>query len=188
MGTLIILLQRARNEKNSGHFKIVSLKKALSLVPDVETKWNSIYLMLIRLEKLKAGFQNYMANNKFSTECILTADEWELICLFNKLLEPFYIVTQQCSKNNSLLSSVIPHAAVLESFLNHKVNSQPGHSSSTTLATFAENIEEAFKTRFYTTNNSILTNLHDNDLFLLTTVVDPRYQLEIFPANLKQRL
>ena len=84
---------------------------------------------------------------------------------------------QNCSKHNALLSSVIPHAAVLKKFFNHKANSPPGpdQSSSTTLATLAENIEEAFERRFYTTNNSSRINLHDNDLFLLTTAVDPRY-------------
>ena len=129
-----------------------------------------------------------MANNKFEPENILTADEWKLVSLLNELLEPFYIVTQQCSKNNALLSSVIPHAAVLKKFFNYKANSPPVQSSSTTLATMAENIEEAFERRFYTTNNSTRINLHDNDLFLLTTAVDPRYRLDFFPANLKQKV
>ena len=52
----------------------------------------------------------------------------------------------------------------------------------------AKNIEEAFERRFYTTNNSTRTNLHDNDLFLLTTAFDSRYRLDFFPANLKQKV
>ena len=52
----------------------------------------------------------------------------------------------------------------------------------------AEGIKEAFKRRFYTTNNSIRINLFDNDLFLLTTAVVPWYQFDIFPANLKQEV
>ena len=49
----------------------------------------------------------------------------------------------QCSKNNALLSGVIPRAAVLKKFFNHKANSPPGRdqSSSTTLE---ENIENTF--------------------------------------------
>ena len=89
-----------------------------------------------------------------------------------------------------MLSSVIPHAAVLKKFFNHKANNIPGldQSSCTTLATLAENIEEVFEIRFYTTNNSSRINLHDNDLFLLTTAVDPRYRLDFFPDNLKQKV
>ena len=51
-----------------------------------------------------------------------------------------------------------------------------------------ENIKEAFKRRFYTTINSTRINLHDNDLFLLTTAVDPRYRLDFFHTNLKQKV
>ena len=57
-----------------------------------------------------------------------------------------------CSKNKALQSSVIPHAAVLIKFFNHKASSPPGldQSSSTTLATLAENIEKASERMFYT--------------------------------------
>ena len=96
-----------------------------------------------------------MANNKnFKPENILTADEWKLVCLFIKLLEPFYIVTQQCSKNNALLSSVIRRAAALKRFFNHKTNSNLSESSFTTLESLVESIEEAFERRLYSTNNS----------------------------------
>jgi len=52
----------------------------------------------------------------------------------------------------------------------------------------AGNIVKAFERRFYTTNNSTPLNLHDNDLFLLTTVFDPRYRLDFFPGNLKKEV
>ena len=88
------------------------------------------------------NIKNYVANNKFKPENILTADEWKLVSLLYELLEPFYIITQKCSKNNSLIS----HAAVLKKFLKNKVNSPPGldQTSSTTVT---ENIEEANKCR-----------------------------------------
>ena len=72
--------------------------------------------MLKRLEKLKTSGQNYVVKNKFKPENIFTADEWKLVSLLNELLETLNIITQQCSKNNLLLSSVIPHAAELKKF------------------------------------------------------------------------
>ena len=123
-------------------------------------------------------------NNNFKPQNILTADEWKLVSLLIELLEPFYIVTQQCSKNNALLSSVIPHAAVLKKFYNHKANITSSESSFTTLQSLAESIEEAFERRLYSTNNSTRINLLDNNLFLLSTVIDPRYKLKFFPENL----
>ena len=73
-----------------------------------------------------------MANKNFKSEHILTADEWTLVSLLIEVLEPFYIVTQQCSKNNALLLSVIPHATALKMFFNHKANSTSTESSFTT--------------------------------------------------------
>ena len=69
-----------------------------------------------KTRKIKTKVQNKVANNKFQPENILTVDKWKLISLQNELLEPFCIVMQQCSKNNALVSSVIPHAAVLKVF------------------------------------------------------------------------
>ena len=93
-------------------------------------------------------------NNNFKPENILTADEWKLVSLLIELLKPFYIVTQQCSKNNALLSSVIRRAAALKRYFNHKTNSNLSESSFTTLESLAESIEEAIEGRLYSTNNS----------------------------------
>ena len=38
------------------------------------------------------------------------------------------------------------------------------------------------------TNNSLRINLQDNGLFLLTTAVYPRYRLDFFLANIKQKV
>ena len=76
-----------------------SMKKTLLLMQDVKTKLNSTYYMLKRQEKLKLSFQSYVANNKnFKPKNIHTADELKLVSLLIELLEPFYVVTQQCSK------------------------------------------------------------------------------------------
>ena len=133
----------------------VSMLKTLLLVQDVETRWNSTYLLLKRLEKFKLSVQSYVANNNnFKPENILTADEWKLFSLLIEVLEPFYLVTQQCSKNNALLLKVIPHATALKRFFNLKANSTSIESSFITLESLAESIEEAFERRLYSSNNS----------------------------------
>ena len=64
--------------------------KALLLVQDIKTSWNSKYLMLKRLEKLKLSVQSYVANNNnFTAEFIVTADEWELVSFFLYCLNLF---------------------------------------------------------------------------------------------------
>ena len=51
-------------------------QKALLLVQDVDTRWNSTYLMLERLKKLKSGVRYYVANYKNDQDSIITAKEW----------------------------------------------------------------------------------------------------------------
>ena len=63
-------------------------------------------------------------NNNFKPENILTAHEWKLVSFLIELLEPFYIVTQQCSKKQSIAINAIPHATALKKFFNHKANTQ----------------------------------------------------------------
>ena len=152
------------------------MQKALLHVQDVETRLNLTNLILKKLEKLKLSVQSYVANNNnFKPENILSADVWKLVSLLIELLEPFFVVTQQCSKNNALLLSVIPHAAAYIGY--HKANSTLSESSFTILESLAESIKEAFERRFYSTNNSSQIYFHGNNLFLVTTAIDPRYKL-----------
>ena len=71
--------------------------------------------MLKRLKKLNTSVQNNVANKSLYPKIFLQLMIGNF-CLLNELLESFYLVTQQCSKYISLLSSVIPQAAVLINF------------------------------------------------------------------------
>ena len=64
--------------------------KALLLVQDVDTRWNSTYFMLKWLEKLKSGVRYYVANNKNDQDFIIKAEEWQLVNHIILLLELFF--------------------------------------------------------------------------------------------------
>ena len=66
--------------------------------------------MLERLQKLNLKVRYHVANYKNDQDSINTAKEWQLLNHFIQLLEPFFIGIKECSKNNAMLSSVIPHA------------------------------------------------------------------------------
>ena len=51
---------------------------------------------------------------KIDSNYIITAEEWQLVSHTIALLEPFYKVTQQCSRSNKLLSSELPHVKILK--------------------------------------------------------------------------
>ena len=117
--------------KKTGHFRFISVNEK-SLTTSARC-WNKAKLNLPyakNIRKIRINVQKYLANNKLKNENILTADEWKLVSFVNYLLDPFCKVTLPCSKNNSLLSSVIPHAAIIKMFFHYKANSPPGQSSS----------------------------------------------------------
>jgi len=134
----------------------------------------------LKQNKTDAMFYKLCSSITAKQSCIYIKSSLLSSSLLTKLLEPFYIVTQQCCKNNALLSSVIPHAAALKRVFNHKANSTSSKSSFTTLESVAESIEEAFKKRLYSTNNSSRIYIHNNNLFLVTTAIDLRYNHKFF--------
>ena len=87
---------------------------ALPLVRDVDTRWNSTYLMLERLKKIKSSVRYYVANYKKIKIRLLNLKNRKLVNHIDLLLEPFS--RKECSKYNALLSSVIPHARSLTKF------------------------------------------------------------------------
>ena len=58
--------------------KSTNKTKNLSSCQDVGTRWNSTYLMLERLKKLKSGVRYYVANYKNDQDSIITAEDWQL--------------------------------------------------------------------------------------------------------------
>ena len=159
----------------------ITKQTALLLVQDVPTRWNSTYLMLKRLNKLKVTVQNYVASHLQAL--IITEKEWQLVDQVLKLLEPFQLVTKDCSKNDALLSSVIPHARALKNFIGHQARCMLNLNAATNLA---KKMEEACENRLYSTSSDL--NLNDNSLLLTTTAVDPRYRLSVFPSQLKEKV
>ena len=60
----------------------VSMQKALLLAQDVETKWNSTYLMLKRLENLKTSVQNYVITTNLNPKIFLQLMNGNLLASF----------------------------------------------------------------------------------------------------------
>ena len=102
--------------------------------------------MLDRLKKQKSGLRYYVANYENDQDSIITAKEWQMVNHIILLLEPFF-VTKECSKNNGLLLSMMPHARSLTKFVNTKESSE---EPSNVCKTLAENIGEACEIRFFT--------------------------------------
>ena len=78
---------------NARDIKKHKLKKTLLLVQDMDYRWNSTYLVVERLKKLKSSVRYYVADYKNDQDSNITAKEHQLVNHTILLLELFY-----CSK------------------------------------------------------------------------------------------
>ena len=80
----MLAISAIKNEQNAIKIQIdfdyaKTKQKALLLVQDVETRWNSTFLILERLNKLKFSVLYYMANYKNDQISNITPEELQLV-------------------------------------------------------------------------------------------------------------
>ena len=92
----------------------IGLKQPLLVIHDVKTHLNSTYPMLQQLSILKSKVQLYAEDNKIP---ILTAYDWHLMEKVLHLLQPFFYITRKVSREQSILSAIIPDVAALDRYL-----------------------------------------------------------------------
>lgn len=81
------------------------------LIQDVETRWNSTYLMLQRVCEQRKALNLYSVERGSITT--LTNPEWELAERVVLLLKPFYEATLEICSDDACISIVIPLIAML---------------------------------------------------------------------------
>ncbi|XP_004206689.2 zinc finger BED domain-containing protein 4-like [Hydra vulgaris] len=164
------------------NFKQIQLQQNLDplcLVQDVPTKWNSTYLMLDRLNKLKIPVQLYLAERSdlmpFSTL------EWTLILNIIKLLKPFFQLTQEMSSEITTLSSVIPNMCSLKKFMSKCQVDLSIQETKNRLTT-------SLKNRFFSEiNDAKSLNILKNRYYIIATSIDPRYKFSFFEDDIKKQ-
>lgn len=148
-------------------------KVPLLPVQDVPTRWNSAYLMVERLVKLKRSIQLYVSDhNNLPT---ITANEWQLCEPLLHILKPFFELTKEMSAEHSILSSIIPNITTLELFLSKVGQGDRGMQST------RESLLQALRKRFFSTGNgSSDLNIVMNKHYVTATSIDPRYKNNFF--------
>ena len=82
------------------------------LIQDIETRWNSTFLMLERLAEQQKAINLYSVE-RGGIET-LTTEDWELVGRVVKILQPFHAATLQLSADDVCISIIIPLVAMLQ--------------------------------------------------------------------------
>lgn len=83
-----------------------------ALIQDVETRWNSTYLMLARLSEQRKAINLYFLERGGIEN--LSKQEWELVERLVDVLKPFYDATLEICFDDACISIVIPVIAMLK--------------------------------------------------------------------------
>jgi hypothetical protein len=138
------------------------------LLQDVETRWNSTYLMLERLVEQRKAI------NLFSVECggidTLTNQEWELTERVVIILKPFYTATLEICSDDACISVAIP----LIHMLNGKLQTTPTDLG---LKQMKAALRDAMSRRFAFVTSS--------PPIIAATLLDPRFKDYYFNSEEK---
>ena len=89
----------------------VVISQAKQLVGDVKTRWNSTYLMLLRIQTLRPALEQFMldeAELPSTTSSWSHSNEWAMIDSMVALLGPFYRFTElMCSNKMSAALAIV---------------------------------------------------------------------------------
>ena len=149
-------------------------KTPLLLVQDVPTRWNSSYLMVERVVKLKRPIQLYLSDH--DNLPTITANEWQISERLLHILKPFFDLTKEMSGEYSILSDVIPNIATLELFLSMIGQGDQGVQST------REELLRALWKRFLSPEAEVLNVMNEN-AYVTATCIDPRYKDHFYPST-----
>ena len=129
------------------------------LVQDVDTRWNSTFLMLERLAEQQKAINLYgVERGGIDT---LTNAEWELVERVVKILKPFYAATVELSSDDACVSVIIPLLAMLHGKLEST-------SADRGLLQMKAALRDSVTRRFAQLKSSITV--------VAATVLDPRFK------------
>ena len=77
----------------------------ITMIQDVETRWNSTYLMLLQGFQLKSKLRRWLDTNilsLFLQKLLIGNSKWEQVRYLIVLLQPYYIWTKAFSKTSNV--------------------------------------------------------------------------------------
>ncbi|XP_073670667.1 E3 SUMO-protein ligase ZBED1-like [Paramisgurnus dabryanus] len=139
-------------------------KTHLKLLQEVETRWNSTFLMFQRLHELREAVGATMASLQTDTSP-LTSEEYFYIGECLGVLSPFYEATVElCEEKQVSASKIIP----LLKMVDHALSEEMGKKTSVMAKQLAEMMMRQLREKMH--------NLQSMSILTLPTLLDPRFK------------
>ncbi|GBP72354.1 Zinc finger BED domain-containing protein 4 [Eumeta japonica] len=146
----------------------------LNVFQDCVMLWNSTFYMFERFLKIKDALSLYPNDNNIES---ILPEEWKIIECCLGVLKPFEEATHEMSSSQVLISSVIPITQMLLNKLDNYLT-KPRESDAIRLA--VSNLKSQFSVNFF--------SLEDNDLYAISTYLDPRYKYKFFKPVTEEKI
>ena len=149
------------------------------LVPiqDVQTRWNSTFLMLRRAKRLESSF-NCFCLEYAHTHLQITSDEWRQVDYLLCIMRPFFQFTTALSKTKDVtIHTVFNIYNRLFDHLERSIRQLKGKKIGwkQQMLQALESAESKLREYYYMTDTRGLS-----DIFAISTVLDPQYKLDFF--------
>lgn len=172
----------------------IQMSYAKQLVKDVETRWNSTYLMLFRIQHLKQALEPFMNEeallppnqSSWTQQQCLEPTDWVFIEAMLRLLEPFFRYTEIMSSNKISLAQVLVIIQTLEVELEGV--------SGTYVLRMKSQLLESLRKRFFSENPKETTgaiveyNIQKDSRYLVTCLLNPQFRMRVFKKKSTGRL
>lgn len=143
-----------------------------ALFQDVETRWNSTYLMMERLLEQKNALNLYRIEKGGILE--INSDEWNLMKDIVNVLQCFYQATLDVSSDSSCVSVVIPLVAMLNGKLAPAQTIRPFNDQEDDNEN--ENYAETMKSKLLDALNQRFSFIKSCLPLITATLIDPRFK------------
>ncbi|XP_063234924.1 E3 SUMO-protein ligase ZBED1-like [Bacillus rossius redtenbacheri] len=142
-----------------------------SLCQMVETRWDSVYIMLERLQEQKESISADLPN---TVKDSLTTQEWRLIEGYVTILKPLFLATKElCREDSPTISIVRPLLFSIEGYLKNYLSLHSGEYGSG--VTLARELSKSLATRFQC--------IKEVQTYLLASVLDPRFKCVVSESH-----
>ncbi|XP_045508536.1 zinc finger BED domain-containing protein 4-like [Colias croceus] len=149
----------------------------LSVIQECDTRWNSMFYMIERLIKIKDAIILYTSLHPNLPQ--LVPSDWLKLENCAKILKPFEEVTKTLSSTDASISSVIPLIHVLTCTMQkHLREDNIGNDQD------CKNVTQKLIGEI----NNRFGELHNNNLYAISTYLDPKYKTKFFNEITKERI